>query len=238
MTYNVTQYYQSPLLELEETFWLEPEVEVWPEARPAGTFRIDGITLVAVALLVAVGASILLSSRSQTPARPAPQAQPAAPAPARPITPEQPVRPAAPALPAAPDPRAFAAPYDDYVLTQGLHGYSYGHAAIDITAGNGATIQSPINGVVSALFADEIGNPVLVLENDAYQVTLMHGNYSVAVGDNVTLGQPVGTESNQGNTKDWLGHTCRNRDCGYHTHLNVYDKQLGANVNPLELIGK
>ena len=130
---------------------------------------------------------------------------------------------------------ALAAPYESYAVTQGPHGFSYGHAAIDISAGKGAVILSPINGIVTQLFIDDLGNTTLVIENDHYQVIILHGIYTVAVGDAVKLGQPVGQESNQGNTVDALGNSCRGRDCGYHIHLNVYDKILGVNINPLQL---
>jgi murein DD-endopeptidase MepM/ murein hydrolase activator NlpD len=136
------------------------------------------------------------------------------------------------------DPNAIAAPYPHFFVTQGPHGFDYGHMAIDISAGKGAPILSPINGVVAKLFIDEWGNPSLVLENERYLVEILHGLYSVHPGDQVTLGQPIGEESNQGNTVDELGRSCRGRDCGYHTHINVYDKQLGANVNPLLLFGQ
>lgn len=136
------------------------------------------------------------------------------------------------------DPRAIAAPYKHYKLTQGLHGFSYGHAAIDIAAGQGAVIRSPISGRVTALYVDEYGNPTLVIENEVYQVTLMHGEYTVEQGQAVEMRQPVGKESNLGYTLDALGQLCAGRPCGYHTHLNIFDKQLGANVNPLDLIGE
>lgn len=134
------------------------------------------------------------------------------------------------------DPAAFAAPYEDYIITQGLHGFSYGHMAVDLAAGEDAPILSPINGVVTALYIDEYGNPNLILENEVYQVLLMHGKYSLQVGDAVAIGDPVGKESNLGYTTDMNGRPCRNRDCGYHSHLNVFDKRLGQNVNPLDLI--
>ncbi len=51
-----------------------------------------------------------------------------------------------------------------------------------------------------------------------------------------TLGQAVGVESNKGYTTDMQGRLCTGRDCGYHTHLNIFDKRLGQNVNPLKLI--
>jgi murein DD-endopeptidase MepM/ murein hydrolase activator NlpD len=133
------------------------------------------------------------------------------------------------------DASSVVAPYDQYTLTQGPHGFSYGHMAIDIAAGQGAVIKSPIQGYVSALFTDQYGNPTLVIENDIFQVTMLHGKYKVAVGDQIGLGQMVGRESNLGNTTDIWG---RDRDCGYHTHLNIFDKRIGSNINPLFLIEK
>lgn len=133
------------------------------------------------------------------------------------------------------DPNIVAPPYAEYVLTQGLHGYSYGHMAIDLAAGKGAAILSPINGVVTEKYIDQWGNPTLVIENDRYRVLLLHGKYSASVDDVLEIGDKVGKESNQGYTVDYQGIPCYNRDCGYHTHLNIYDKYLGTNVNPLEL---
>jgi len=139
------------------------------------------------------------------------------------------------ALPEAIDSNAFAAPYDNFAVTQGLHGFDYGHMAIDISAGKGAPILSPINGWVANLYIDEFGNTTIDLENDHYLVEMLHGLYTVKIGDSVTIGQSIGLESNQGNTIDAWGNSCRGRDCGYHTHLNVFDKTLGTNVNPLDL---
>jgi murein DD-endopeptidase MepM/ murein hydrolase activator NlpD len=133
------------------------------------------------------------------------------------------------------DADAIAAPYDHFFVTQGIHGADYGHLAVDISSGKGATILSPINGEVTALFIDDWGNPSLILENARYKVELLHGDYIVKIGDRIAIGQPIGYESNQGNVADPWGFSCRNRDCGYHTHINVYDKSLGANVNPLSL---
>ena len=108
--------------------------------------------------------------------------------------------------------------------------------AIDIAAGKGATIYSPIHGKVKGLFTDGVGNPTLIIENDRYRVTMLHGAYSVQKGQTVKARQTVGTESNLGNTTDMQGNSCRNRDCGYHTHLNVFDKRAGVNINPLDLL--
>jgi murein DD-endopeptidase MepM/ murein hydrolase activator NlpD len=143
--------------------------------------------------------------------------------------------PQAPTLPLG-DPSAFIAPYDEYVVTQGVHGLSYGHMAIDIAAGKGKPIKSPISGVVSEHYFDAIGNPTIVIENDVYQVTFLHGLFSVRLGDKLNIGDQIGTESNLGNTRDMQGRSCRGRDCGYHTHLNVFDKIANSNINPLELI--
>lgn len=135
-------------------------------------------------------------------------------------------------------PTDFVSPYADYTLTQGIHGASYGHMAVDIAAGKGATIYSPIHGEVTALYTDGIGNPTLVIENEIYQVTMLHGEYSVHIGERLKAGESVGTESNLGNTTDMQGNSCRNRDCGYHTHLNIFDKRAGTNINPLNLLEK
>lgn len=132
---------------------------------------------------------------------------------------------------------AVIAPYTDYRITQGLHGQSYGHLAIDIAAGRGEPIYSPINGRVSERYIDEYNNPTLVIENDIYIVTLLHGDYSVEEGDEIEIGQQIGQESNHGYTKDMMGNLCYEREyCGNHTHLNIYDKRVQANVNPLDLI--
>lgn len=131
---------------------------------------------------------------------------------------------------------AVAAPYDDYWITQGPHGTSYGHYAVDLAAGQGTTIKSPINGVVMNHYTDIYGNTTLIIENDLYVVTMLHGEYTAPVGEIVYLGQPVGVESNIGYTTDMRGGSCRGRSCGYHTHLNIYDKRQQQNVNPLDLI--
>jgi murein DD-endopeptidase MepM/ murein hydrolase activator NlpD len=136
------------------------------------------------------------------------------------------------------DESVFMAPYDDYVVTQGLHGFSYGHMAVDLAAGKGTSIKSPINGKVTANYLDYLGNTTLVIENSKYKVTLLHGIYNVEVGDLLTAGQFVGTESNLGNTTDMFGISCRGRECGFHTHLNVYHKVKQKNINPLNLIAR
>ncbi len=136
----------------------------------------------------------------------------------------------------AADDIVIAMPYDEYFLTQGLHGADYGHWAIDIAAGNGSVIKSIINGTVTATGYDQWGNTYIQIDNDVYSVLYLHGQYSLVPGDVVTAGQPIGTESNIGYTLDIYGNLCAGRDCGYHTHLNVFDKRLGTNIDPLSLI--
>ena len=131
---------------------------------------------------------------------------------------------------------AIAMPYDEYFLTQGAHGQAYGHLAIDIAAGNGATIKSIINGTVSGAGYDQWGNTFIQIENELYTVLYLHGLYTLSVGDSVRAGQPIGSESNIGYTLDMAGNLCAGRNCGYHTHLNVYDKRQATNINPLALI--
>ena len=205
-------------------------------------FRLDGLGLVSVALILFMlfnvfgdltGDSLLqgLEQQEMAVAGTAIQAQDApSPTPVPTLADEADVF-------VIPDgqPEAIAPPYDRYYLTQGLHGFEYGHMAIDISAGDGADVLSPINGYVTALFVDDLGNTWLILENDIYQVILLHGLYSVQEGQQVKLGEVIGIESNQGNTFDAQGRSCRGRDCGYHTHLNIIDKRLNANVDPLDL---
>ncbi len=136
------------------------------------------------------------------------------------------------------DPNAWADPYDAYIVTQGPHGMSYGHYAVDITAGKGETIKSPINGIIGSLFVDQYGNTTLIIENDRYRVLMLHGNYSVHVGQVVAIGDPVGVEWNNGYTLDANGQLCAGRDCGYHTHLNVFDKSIGQNIDPFTLLSR
>lgn len=136
------------------------------------------------------------------------------------------------------DSLTIIAPYKNYALTQGIHGMSYGHMAIDIAAGRGEPIMAPINGTITQKYMDEYGNPTLVIENDVYAVTFLHGDYSAAAGETFKIGQQIGTESNHGYTMDMAGNLCYDREwCGNHTHLNVFDKRIQANVNPLTLIG-
>ena len=199
----------------------------------AGRIPIDGVVIVAVVLILFFGIKALSEITGGAIASTSTGSEPAA----EPAEGAKTLEAGDVALPVFPaGPVAIVYPYDNYTLTQGPHGYSYGHMAIDIAAGKGAVVKSPIEGKVSNLYIDEWGNTTLVIENAKYQVTMLHGNFSLAIGDSVGLGQQVGTEGNNGYTLDMYGNSCRGRDCGYHTHLNVFDKELGTNVNPLEVL--
>jgi murein DD-endopeptidase MepM/ murein hydrolase activator NlpD len=197
------------------------------------------MTLVGVAILMLFAVNIVRgwAGEGAPPAAPG-QAPAVAPTPVPTPLPAEPAPGATSEEPAI-DPAwngAIALPYDTYFLTQGIHGESYGHLAVDIAAGNGSVIKSIINGTVTGAGYDQWGNTFIQIENDFYTVLYLHGQYSAALGDAVTAGQPIGTESNIGYTLDRAGNLCAGRDCGYHTHLNVFDKRLGANIDPLSLI--
>ena len=126
--------------------------------------------------------------------------------------------------------------------SQGPHGQDYGHYAYDLVAAPGSTIYSPISGVVSAVYVDGLGNTVVVIENYDLEVKLLHGDYVVRLGEVIEIGEAIGTEGNNGNT--WTnicegGDDCycgTGSDCGYHVHLNLYDKNQGRNVDPMVLL--
>lgn len=135
-------------------------------------------------------------------------------------------------------PIAMAYPYEDFWFTQGIHGGSYGHKAIDIKAGQGAALRAPIAGKVLNN-GHNMSNTELVIDGERYMVTMWHGNYTPATGSYVQLGDPVGTEGNNGYVKDGYGRPCNGRaGCGYHTHINVFDKHTGTNVNPTDVLVK
>jgi murein DD-endopeptidase MepM/ murein hydrolase activator NlpD len=185
--------------------------------------RIDGLAIIALVLLLFLGGALLSDAVSASTGNTRIASQPTDATP----------------IPTLPDPEAVTAPYKHYVVTQGPHGFSYGQMAVDLAAGAGTPILSPINGTVTERYTDQYGNPTLIIENEIYRATLLHGDYTVDIGQSVALGDEIGTESNHGFTTDMAGNLCWGRvGCGDHTHLNIFDKRIGQNVNPLDLIGK
>lgn len=127
----------------------------------------------------------------------------------------------------APGDQWIAAPYKGrYSTTGGLHGQWYGHCAVDLSKGKGAEVTSPINGVVKQVYRDFLKNTVVEIENKSSTSILMHLIPDVKKGQQVVIGQRVGTESNQGNT--WSVDRNGRRiycgaksNCGYHTHWSL-----------------
>jgi len=204
----------------DEEDWFEDEAASWPEALPAPLpLSPTAVVILIPLLLMILGGIFLPRARSDA----------AVTAVANQTSDASPLKSNAA--------QNFAFIYDEYTITQGPHGQSYGQAALDIAAGRGEPIKSPINGVVTQFYVDQYNNPTLVIENDVYTVTMLHGDFSASVGDKLQIGDLVGTEGNNGYTMDMAGNLCYGREwCGNHTHLNVYNKQTGVNVNPLELI--
>ena len=136
------------------------------------------------------------------------------------------------------DEQVFLPPDIFFQVNQGAHaggGWWYGALAVDIGNGRGTSLLSPINGWVSEAGADEFGSTYIVLENSRWRVLMMHGDYSVSLGEVVQAGQQVGTESNNGFTRGPGGEICNEAPgCGAHTHLAVWDN--GNEVEPLELL--
>jgi hypothetical protein len=136
----------------------------------------------------------------------------------------------------------IASPYDEFGVTNPIpHDQFLGQDAYDIAAERGATIHSPINGYISDMWLDKNRTPWIKISNTRWDATMAHGNFSVKLGDIVTIGQPIGTESNQGYTtsmKTGVLEICEGDatpNCGNHTHINVFDKNLQKNINPLEI---
>jgi len=123
-------------------------------------------------------------------------------------------------------------PYEYGGLTQELHG----NQALDYKAGEGISVLSPISGTVIQNEITVSDNTTLVIENDCYMVKMYHGDWTAEVGSQIIIGQPVGTESNKGYTFTNNGNTfCgTGSNCGYHTHLEVFDKELNIYIDPRE----
>lgn len=119
---------------------------------------------------------------------------------------------------------AISLPYTHARISQGLHGCEYGHAALDMVGVGTEKIVSPCTCTVIQNDYDGLDNTRLVLQNDQYIVTLLHGVYSPQRGDQLISGQLIGWQASLGNST------------GPHTHLNVYDRQAGGNVDPMALL--
>ena len=139
-----------------------------------------------------------------------------------------------------PEPPAIIWPYAEgtFSTTQGDHGGSYGHRAIDIAAGKGAPILAPSDGEIITTGKDGWGNPIVEMidENDQYRHQFLHGDYIVEEGQQVQQGEIIGYESNHGYTLCSDGGLGEGRDCGYHSHWAAFDAVSGAPVYPGDLV--
>lgn len=120
---------------------------------------------------------------------------------------------------------SYRIPYDNYsVSTAVLHGLS-GWEGVDIVAGCGAEIYSPISGIVDKTGTDGYIGPIsngaentwVGISNTSYSTVLLHGEYIVNFGDTVEQGQVIGYESSIGNSS------------GCHTHWIMYEKGMVFN---------
>ena len=127
----------------EEPLYEHP-MDYIPRVPPnTGPIRIDPFTITLLLILLFLLIQLLPDRKnaSETPVpqpNPAEQAEEAAPVPE---TIPQPIDPApVPVAPVVPDSATIVYPYDEYWVTQGPHGMSYGHMAIDLAAGKGAIV--------------------------------------------------------------------------------------------------
>lgn len=123
--------------------------------------------------------------------------------------------------------------YKNYsVSNASLHGVP-GWEGVDIYAGCGKPVLSPISGIVAFNGldgynqVDERGvvreqTPMITIKNDRYTVTIMHGNYTAPIGTRVVTGEQVGTEGSQG------------MSTGCHSHVVV--KENGKLKNYLDIL--
>ncbi|MEQ3216427.1 leucine-rich repeat protein [Hominifimenecus microfluidus] len=100
--------------------------------------------------------------------------------------------------------------FDGYVTTSGRH------EGIDFARTAGASIYSLISGVVTRVTnASKLSTLAIYDSTNNKTVVYLHGNYSVSVGQTITQGQYIGTESNNGAS-------------AAHTHIEVRDGKRTA----------
>lgn len=108
----------------------------------------------------------------------------------------------------------------DPILTQDVHGCSYGLPGLDISSSDKtATLQAPMPGAVTT-FTDRWYNSTIRIENDEWIVWLLHArSYTMAAGD-VDRGKTVGVMGAVGVAT------------GPHVHYTIYDKVADSFVDP------
>jgi murein DD-endopeptidase MepM/ murein hydrolase activator NlpD len=115
---------------------------------------------------------------------------------------------------------AFVWPADNHFLSG--NDYWSGHLAIDISAGEGATVYAADSGVVTMAqggYNYGYGNVVQIDHGNGYSTLYAHLNaYFVSVCQSVYAGQQIATSGNTGNSQ------------GAHLHFEV--RQNGGFINP------
>lgn len=133
--------------------------------------------------------------------------------------------------------------YPQYtVINAAMHGAD-GWRGIDIAAGCGMAIYAPFGGEVTANHIDHQGNTVLTIKSAIHELTLLHGDYVVEVGDQVQAGQIIGTENTHGYSDgchshvilrangrlvNWLDYQPQFASMDYPLRISWYDPSLGG----------
>lgn len=106
------------------------------------------------------------------------------------------------------------------MLTQDIHGCSYGLPGLDISSSNrSAVLQAPMPGELTT-YTDQWYNSTIRIENDEWIVWLLHPRSYFVEEGNVTRGQAVGVMGAVGYAT------------GPHVHYTIYDKINETFVDP------
>ena len=106
------------------------------------------------------------------------------------------------------------------LLTQDIHGCSYGLPGLDISSNNrSAVLQAPMPGELTT-YTDQWYNSTIRIENDEWIVWLLHPRSYFVEEGNVTRGQAVGVMGAVGYAT------------GPHVHYTIYDKINETFVDP------
>ena len=109
---------------------------------------------------------------------------------------------------------------DSPVLTQDIHGCSYGLPGLDISSENAtAVLQAPMPGEVTT-YTDQWHNSTIRIENDEWIVWLLHPRSYLVEEGTVKRGESVGVMGSVGYST------------GPHVHYTIYDKINQTFVDP------
>lgn len=110
------------------------------------------------------------------------------------------------------------------ILTQDIHGCSYGLPGIDISSSDTtAVLQAPIPGTITT-FTDKWYNSTIRIENEEWIVWLLHPRSYIVEEGEVKQGQAVGIMGSVGIST------------GPHVHYTIYDKINETFVDPQQFL--